>query len=147
VAELFGAPLSAATVGAMASRDAEGLAGFLTEVGERIAAARQRWTIKEACQAAKGLAGLDEHQIRRWTPCRRWTVREHRPADARLIDLICADCRLLPAVRATLSASIHALAHAADWSRWRRITNTAPRPATTPAMVFSFIICDLQLQY
>jgi hypothetical protein len=28
----------------------------------------------ESFQAGKGLAGLDEHQVRRWTSWRRWTL-------------------------------------------------------------------------
>jgi purine-cytosine permease-like protein len=95
------------------------------------------WPTEESFQAGKGLAGLDEHQVRRWTPWRRWTLlamlahallavitaaeREHSPADAGLIDLTCAEvCRLLTAALTTLAVPIDALAHAADWSRWRR---------------------------
>jgi SRSO17 transposase len=33
-----------------------------------------RWTTEENFQAAKGLTGLDEHQIRRWTSWYRWTT-------------------------------------------------------------------------
>lgn len=29
---------------------------------------------RESFQAATGLAGLDEHQLRRWLPWRRWTL-------------------------------------------------------------------------
>ena len=32
-----------------------------------VAVAGQRWRIEESFQAAKGLAGLDQHQVRRWT--------------------------------------------------------------------------------
>jgi len=102
-----------------------------------VTVAGRRWTIEESFQAGKGLAGLDEHQVRRWTPWRRWTLlamlahallavitaaeRKHHPAYAGLIDLTCAEVRrLLTAALATLPASVDALAHAADWSRWRR---------------------------
>ena len=37
-------------------------------------AAGRRRTIEEAFQAGKGLAGMDEHQVRRWTSWRRWTL-------------------------------------------------------------------------
>ena len=30
--------------------------------------------VEESFQAGKGLAGLDEHQVRRWTSWRRWTL-------------------------------------------------------------------------
>lgn len=36
--------------------------------------AGRRWTIEESFQASKTLAGLDQHQVRRWTSWRRWTL-------------------------------------------------------------------------
>jgi SRSO17 transposase len=39
-----------------------------------VAVAGRRWTIEESFQAGKGLTGLDEHQVRRWTSWHRWTV-------------------------------------------------------------------------
>lgn len=36
--------------------------------------AGQRWTAEETFQAGKGLAGLDEHQVRRWTSWHRWVT-------------------------------------------------------------------------
>ena len=62
MAELFGTPLSDATVAAMAARAADGLDGFLTEVGDRIAAAE--------------VAGFDETGLRvagklHWVHCAR----------------------------------------------------------------------------
>jgi hypothetical protein len=30
--------------------------------------------VEETFQGGKGLTGLDEHQVRRWTPRRRWTL-------------------------------------------------------------------------
>jgi hypothetical protein len=33
--------------------------------------AGRRWTVEESFQAGKGLAGLDEHQVRRWTSWQR----------------------------------------------------------------------------
>jgi hypothetical protein len=43
-------------------------------LGELVRVAGRRWTIEENFQAAKGLAGLDEHQIRCWLAWRRWTL-------------------------------------------------------------------------
>jgi len=62
LAELFGTPLSDATVAAMTKRAADGLDGFLNEVGERIAAAE--------------VAGFDETGLRvagklAWVHCAR----------------------------------------------------------------------------
>jgi SRSO17 transposase len=39
-----------------------------------VTVAGRRWTIEEAFQSSKGLTGLDDHQVRRWTSWRRWTV-------------------------------------------------------------------------
>ena len=108
-----------------------------TTLAQLIAVAGRRWSIEESFQSGKGLAGLDEHQVRRWTPWRRWTLlamlahallavltaaeREHHPADPGLIELTCAEVRrLLTTALAPLNAPVDALAHAADWSRWRR---------------------------
>lgn len=33
-----------------------------------------RWRVEESFQAGKGLAGLDQHQVRRWISWRRWTI-------------------------------------------------------------------------
>ena len=41
---------------------------------ELVRVAGRRWSIEESFQAGKGLAGLDEHQVRRWTSWRRWTL-------------------------------------------------------------------------
>ena len=41
---------------------------------ELVRVARRRWTVEECFQAGKGLAGLDEHQVRRWQSWYRWTL-------------------------------------------------------------------------
>ena len=46
----------------------------LVPLRELVRVAGRRWTVEESFQAAKGLAGLDEHQVRRWTSWRRWTL-------------------------------------------------------------------------
>jgi hypothetical protein len=43
-------------------------------LGELVRVAGRRWSVEESFQTAKGLTGLDEHQMRRWPPCRRWTL-------------------------------------------------------------------------
>jgi SRSO17 transposase len=68
---------------------------------ELVRVAGRRWTIEESFQAGKGLAGLDERQVRRWTSWRRWTLlamiahalptviaakRAHRPSRTRRPD-------------------------------------------------------------
>ena len=39
-----------------------------------VTVAGQRWRIEESFQAAKGLVGIDQHQVRRWTSWHRWTT-------------------------------------------------------------------------
>ena len=39
-----------------------------------VTVAGQRWRIEESFQAAKGLVGLDQHQVRRWNSWHRWTT-------------------------------------------------------------------------
>jgi SRSO17 transposase len=72
---------------------------------ELVRVAGQRWTVEESFQASKGLAGLDQHQVRRWTSWQRWTIltmlayaflatlavteRANYPAPAGLISLTC----------------------------------------------------------
>ena len=41
---------------------------------ELVRVAGRRWTIEECFQAGKGLTGLDQHQVRRWTSWHRWTT-------------------------------------------------------------------------
>ena len=56
---------------------AEGLCckrGTMSGMASRLCEPLARWTIEESFQAGKGLAGLDEHQVRRWTSWRRWTL-------------------------------------------------------------------------
>jgi SRSO17 transposase len=96
--------------------------------------AGRRWTIEESFQAGKELAGLDEHQVRRWTSWHRWTVlamlahaflavtaaREHAraaPPDD-LIPLTLNEIRRI--FTRLLTRPAHDLAHLLRWSRWRR---------------------------
>ncbi len=41
---------------------------------ELVRVAGTRWRIEESFQTTKALTGLDEHQVRRWTSWRRWTL-------------------------------------------------------------------------
>jgi hypothetical protein len=90
--------------------------------------------VEESFQAGKGLAGLDEHQVRRWRSWQRWTLLamiahallavlaaiEHtqRPAPHDMIELTCAEIRRLFTVLVIEPA--RALARPLTWSRWRR---------------------------
>ena len=84
-------------------------------LADLVAVAGQRWRIDESFQTAKGLVGLDQHQVRRWTSWHRWTVlamlahaflgvaaaaerdREHQatPAPTGLIEVTVAELRRL----------------------------------------------------
>ncbi len=101
---------------------------------ELVRVAGRRWTVEESFQAGKGLAGLDEHQVRRWMSWRRWTLlamaahallaviaaHEHdlRPAPDGLIALTCNEIRRLFTIYVIEPG--RALACPMAWSRWRR---------------------------
>ena len=101
---------------------------------ELVRVAGRRWIIEETFQTGKGLAGLDEHQVRRWTSWRRWTLlamiahallvviaaTEHtdRPAPAGMIPLSCSEIRRLFTVLVVTPRRTPACPHA--WSNWRR---------------------------
>ena len=96
--------------------------------------AGQRWRIEESFQAGKGLCGLDEHQVRRWTSWHRWTTlamlthaflavttateRDRSPATAGLIALTVNEFRRL--FDALLLATDHTIDTLLAWSRLRR---------------------------
>ena len=93
-----------------------------------------RWTIEENFQAGKGLTGLDEHQVRRWTSWYRWVTlamlgaavltiaaaieSARGPAAAGQIPLTRNEiAHLLAAVTAPPG---HDAGHRLRWSHWRR---------------------------
>jgi SRSO17 transposase len=97
-----------------------------------VAVAGRRWAIEEAFQAGKGLAGLDEHQVRGWTSWRRWTLlamiahtllavlavhADPVPAGG-LIALTCNEIRRLFTVLIIEPTRI--LTCPLAWSQWRR---------------------------
>ena len=94
----------------------------------------QRWRIEESFQAAKGLTGLDQHQVRRWTSWHRWTTlamlahaflavatateRDAQPTPTGLITLTVNEFRRL--FDALLLVTHHTLTSLLRWSAWRR---------------------------
>ncbi|WP_327177754.1 IS701 family transposase [Streptomyces sp. NBC_01335] len=96
--------------------------------------AGSRWRVEETFQSGKGLAGLDEHQVRRYTSWSRWVtlamlahaflavVRadEHarHPAPDGLIPLTCNEIQRLFITLAV--RPVHEVAHRLAWSAWRR---------------------------
>jgi len=99
-----------------------------------VTVAGQRWRIEESFQAAKGLVGLDQHQVRRWKSWYRWTTlamlahaflavanateRDTAPTMPGLIRLTVNEFRRL--FDALLLATQHTMATLLAWSRWRR---------------------------
>jgi SRSO17 transposase len=99
-----------------------------------VVVAGQRWRIEESFQAAKGLVGLDQHQVRRWRSWHRWTTlamlahaflavacaveRDITPNPAGLIALTVNEFRRL--FDALLLATNYTVATLLAWSRWRR---------------------------
>ena len=99
-----------------------------------VAVAGRRWTIEESFQAGKGLTGLDEHQVRRWTSWHRWTIlamlahaflavitataRAQTPSPQGLIALTANEIRHL--FTRLVNHSQHGIRHLLHWSRWRR---------------------------
>jgi hypothetical protein len=96
--------------------------------------AGSRWRVEEFFQSGKGLAGLDEHQVRRYASWSRWVtlamlahaflavVRadEHtrHPTPDALIPLSCNEIRRL--FIALMVRPAHSAAHRLAWSTWRR---------------------------
>jgi SRSO17 transposase len=106
----------------------------LVPLRELVRVAGRRWTVEESFQAGKGLAGLDEHQVRRWTSWQRWTLlamtahallaviaaSEHtqRPTPPGLIALTCNEIRRLFTLFVIEPARAGTCPQA--WSNWRR---------------------------
>jgi SRSO17 transposase len=99
-----------------------------------VAVAGQRWRIEESFQAAKGLVGLDQHQVRRWNSWHRWTTlamlahaflavataveRDTAPTPVGLIALTVNEFRRL--FDALLLVTNRTVTSLLAWSRWRR---------------------------
>jgi SRSO17 transposase len=96
--------------------------------------AGQRWRVEENFQAAKGLTGLDQHQVRRWRSWHRWATlamlahaflavataieRDAAPAPHGLIELTVNEFRRL--FDALLLTGKHTIATLLACSTWRR---------------------------
>jgi SRSO17 transposase len=101
---------------------------------ELVRVAGSRWRVEEFFQSGKGLAGLDEHQVRRFASWSRWVtlamlahaflavVRadEHarHPGPTDLIPLTCNEIRRL--FTTLVVRPVRDAAHRLGWSHWRR---------------------------
>ncbi|WP_017613953.1 IS701 family transposase [Nocardiopsis salina] len=99
-----------------------------------VAVAGRRWAVEEGFQQGKGLAGLDEHQVRTWCSWHRWSLfsmlayafvaamaaaqgRKQSPSSSALVALTCNEIvHLLNA----LSAQEPDTEHVLGWSLFRR---------------------------
>jgi SRSO17 transposase len=95
--------------------------------------AGSRWPIEENFQASKGLAGLDEHQVRTWTSWHRWVTlamlalafltitaaTEHatRPPPPEQVPLTRNEIARLFTM---ITQPAHGPRHLLHWSKWRR---------------------------
>jgi SRSO17 transposase len=93
-----------------------------------------RWTIEENFQASKGLTGLDEHQVRRWTSWYRWVTLAMLAAAALTIAAALEHAHgscpadQIPLTRNEIAHLLsgltnrpaHDASHRMHWSRWRR---------------------------
>jgi SRSO17 transposase len=96
--------------------------------------AGRRWTTEENFQAAKGLTGLDEHQVRTWTSWHRWTTLAMIACAFLTITAAAEHARRaappgqIPLTRNEIASLLAALVpqpardtcHYLRWSAWRR---------------------------
>jgi hypothetical protein len=99
-----------------------------------VTVAGQRWRVEESFQSAKGLTGLDQHQVRRWNSWHRWTTlamlafaflavataseRDPKSTPDGLIALTVNEFR--HRFNALLLTAKHTITSLLAWSRWRR---------------------------
>jgi SRSO17 transposase len=96
--------------------------------------AGQRWRVEESFQTGKGLTGLDEHQVRRWTSWHRW-VTLAMLAHAFLTVITAAERATIPTPEGLIPITVNeqrrlidalilqphrSLARLLNWSTWRR---------------------------
>jgi SRSO17 transposase len=107
-----------------------------------IRVAGTRWRVEESFQTSKGLAGLDQHQVRRWRSWHRWTVlamlahafltvvaateRTQGPAPNGWISLTCNEARHLFATLVTTPINNIAHRHRAQQAHYQRQSTREP---------------------
>ncbi|MGW0771142.1 IS701 family transposase [Streptomyces sp. NPDC002676] len=105
-----------------------------TPLAVLVRVAGSRWRVEETFQSEKALAGLDEHQVRRYPSWTRWVTLamlahaflavlradEHarNPAPDGLVPLSCNEIQRLFITVAV--QPLHDMAHRLGWSDWRR---------------------------
>jgi hypothetical protein len=107
----------------------------LVPLATLVRVAGRRWRIEESFQSGKNLAGLDQHQVRRWTSWLRWTLiamlahafltvlaiveRERRAATDAQAGIIALTCNEIHRLFNLLLPPALEIAHRL-WSQWRR---------------------------
>ncbi|MFF9691258.1 IS701 family transposase [Streptomyces sp. NPDC014623] len=106
----------------------------LVPLTELVRVAGSRWRVEETFQSEKGLARLDEHQVRRYPSWARWVTlamlahaflavvradeHAHRPTPDDLVPLSCNEIQRL--FITLVVQPVHDAAHRLGWSDWRR---------------------------
>jgi hypothetical protein len=103
--------------------------------------AGSRWATEENFQAGQGLAGLDEHQVRRWASWYRWTTLAMLALAFLSITAATEHARpppddQIPLTRNEIAALFNALIidpandtrHRLRWSAWRNFARRKPSP-------------------
>jgi SRSO17 transposase len=98
-----------------------------------VRAAGRRWTVEEDFQAGKGLAALDEHQVRRWVSWYRWVTLAMLALAFLTVAALAEHAQLpppgmIPLTRNEIASLIASLiirpaldaGHRLRWSAWRR---------------------------
>lgn len=98
-----------------------------------VAVAGRRWRVEESFQQGKGLAGLDEHQVRLWVCWHRWSLlamvayafvavcrlrelgRQPHP-----VELVALTCNEIARLLHELFRVEHGMEHVLGWSVFRR---------------------------
>ena len=119
-----------------------------------------RWPVEENFQASKGLAGLDEHQVRTWTSWHRWVTLAM--AALAFLTITAATEHTspppddqIPLTRNEIAALFSTLIidpakdarHRLRWSAWDGTTSTAPKPATTSGKPTNHEDYKVRLEY
>lgn len=123
--------------------------------------AGSRWRVEEFFQAGKGLAALDEHQVRRYSSWSRWVTlsmlahaflavvradeQGRHPEPEGLVPITCNEIQRLFMTFVVQPA--HAASHWLGWSTWRRRHQARSQASHYRRQATQHEDHDLQLEY